>query len=132
MSNSCKITSTNLHQIEFIPRVIRASNAHIYLGMDRNRFAREVKPYLVSVPIGKQGIGYDRLDLDAWWVDYKSRNGRPGALYIEGEELWEEAQQGSADGPINQVVSGTSKKSSTVAQFMKAVAQATKQKRKDI
>ena len=45
--------------------------------MDRNRFNAEVRPYLTEVPIGKQGIGFDRLELDAWAEDYKSRNGRP-------------------------------------------------------
>ena len=46
-------------------------------GMDRNRFNAEVRPYLTEIPIGKQGIGFDRLELDAWVDDYKSRNGRP-------------------------------------------------------
>jgi hypothetical protein len=117
--------------MEFQPRVIRANVAHAYLGMDRNRFNREVKPRLVAVPIGTQGIGYDRFDLDSWWEEYKRRNGRPGALWKnEGEEQWEEAQQGCVGDPTSQVASGTSKKSSTVAQFTKAVEQATKQKRK--
>ena len=116
--------------MDFNPRVIRAKDAHIYLGMDRNRFIREVRPNLLTVPIGTQGVAYDRLDLDAWWDDYKRRNGRPGALYIEGEEQWEEAQLGCAGGRTSQVVSGTSKKSSTVAQFTKAVEQVTKSKRR--
>jgi hypothetical protein len=47
--------------------------------MDRNRFNRIVRPYLVVIPIGKQGIAFDRLDLDDWADQYKSRNGRPAA-----------------------------------------------------
>ena len=39
--------------------------------MDRNRFNAEVRPYLTEIPIGKQGIGFDRLELDAWVDDYK-------------------------------------------------------------
>jgi hypothetical protein len=46
--------------------------------MDRNRFNTEVRPYVTEIPIGKQGKGYDRLELDVWFEDYKSRNGRPG------------------------------------------------------
>ena len=46
--------------------------------MDRNRFNTEVRPHLTEIPIGIQGIGFDRLELDAWVDDYKSRNGRPG------------------------------------------------------
>ena len=40
------------------PRIIRFRDAPFYLGMDRNRFNAEVRPYLTEVPIGKQG---DRL-----------------------------------------------------------------------
>ena len=43
--------------------------------MDRNRFNAEVRPYLVEIQVGKQGIAFDRLDLDAWVDHYKSRNG---------------------------------------------------------
>ena len=115
-----------------VPRVVRAKDAPAYLGMDRNRFNKQVKPYLISIPIGTQGIAYDRFDLDAWWEDYKRRNGRLGALYIQGEEQWEEQQQQDLeDVPTRRVASGTSTKLSTVAQFTKAVAQATKTKRKD-
>ena len=64
--------------INILPRLIRLRDAPGYLGMDPNRFNEEVRPYLIEIPIGKQGIGFDRLDLDAWFEDYKSRNGRPG------------------------------------------------------
>ena len=46
--------------------------------MDPNRFNAEVRPYLVEIPIGKQGVAFDRIDLDAWFDEYKDRNGRPG------------------------------------------------------
>jgi hypothetical protein len=61
-----------------VPRIIRFRDAPAYLGMDRARFNAEVRPYLTEIPIGKQGIGFDRLDLDAWADEYKARNGRPG------------------------------------------------------
>ena len=54
------------------PRILRFRDAPSYLGMDRNRFNAEVRPYLTEIPIGKQGIGFDRLELDAWVDDYKS------------------------------------------------------------
>lgn len=60
------------------PRVIRLRDAANYLGMDPNRFNSEFRPGLTEFPIGKQGIGFDRLDLDAWVDEYKDRNGRPG------------------------------------------------------
>lgn len=114
-----------------LPRVIRAKDAPRYLGMDRNRFAREVRPYLISIPIGKQGKGYDRLDLDSWFEQYKKRNGQPGALLkLEGEEQWENECQGFTGARTNRVAHGTLTKSSTDNAFAKAVEQATKKKRK--
>jgi hypothetical protein len=59
-----------------LPRFIRLRDAPAYLGMDRHRFNYEVRPHLTEIPIGEQGIGFDRLDLDAWADDYKARNGR--------------------------------------------------------
>ena len=61
-----------------LPRLIRLRDAPYYLGMDRNRFNAEVRQSLTQIPIGKQGVAFDRLDLDAWADDYKRRNGRPG------------------------------------------------------
>ncbi len=62
-----------------LPRFIRLRDVPFYLGMDRNRFNAEVRPHLTETPIGKQGIAFDRLDLDAWVDQYKSRNGRPAS-----------------------------------------------------
>lgn len=58
-----------------------------YLGMDRNRFSRIVRPFLTEIPIGKQGIAFDRLELDAWADHYIQRNGRPAA---ERRKPWDE------------------------------------------
>ncbi len=66
---------------------MRLRDAPDYLGMDRNRFNRLVRPNLVVIPIGKQGIAFDRLDLDGWADQYKSRNGRPAA---ERRKPWDE------------------------------------------
>lgn len=57
-------------------RFYRRRDAPLYLGMDRNRFDKEVRPYLTVIPIGSQGIAFDRLELDAWADHYGSRNGR--------------------------------------------------------
>ena len=56
-----------------LPRLLRFRDAPGYLGMDRNRFNREVRPHLTEVRIGVQGIAFDRIELDAWADDYKSR-----------------------------------------------------------
>ena len=65
--------------IALLPRLVRLRDAPAYLGMDRNRFNREVRPHLTKIPIGQQGLAFDRLELDAWVEDYVSRNGRPAA-----------------------------------------------------
>tara|TARA_R110001599_G_scaffold122871_2_gene295035 strand:+ start:131 stop:436 length:306 start_codon:yes stop_codon:yes gene_type:complete len=54
--------------------------------MDRNRFNREVRHQLTEIPIGKQGIAFDRLEMDAWIEDYVACNGRrPKASKLEDE-----------------------------------------------
>jgi hypothetical protein len=72
--------------IALLPRLVRLRDAPAYLGMDRNRFNREVRPCLTKIPIGQQGIAFDRLELDAWVEDYISRNGRrPKAPKLEDD-----------------------------------------------
>ena len=67
---------TKPNENRFNPRVLRLRDAPRYLGMDRNRFNAEVRPLLQEVRIGKQGIAFDRLELDSWWEQYRSRNER--------------------------------------------------------
>ncbi len=110
---------------ELQPRVVRFRDAPAYLGMDRNRFNTEVRPFLTEVPIGAQGIGFDRLELDAWFEDYKSRNGRPAQ---KGENTWDaNAYPVSFSGPG----SGTSTSASSGGEFAKALAQLATKKQKD-
>jgi len=77
--------NSNYASIVLLPRLVRFRDAPAYLGMDRNRFNREVRPHLTNIPIGQQGIAFDRLELDAWVEDYISRNGRPA----KRSELWD-------------------------------------------
>jgi predicted DNA-binding transcriptional regulator AlpA len=72
--------------VVLLPRLVRLRDAPAYLGMDRNRFNRAVRPHLTRIPIGHQGIAFDRLELDAWVEDYISRNGRrPKAPKLEDD-----------------------------------------------
>ena len=59
------------------PRFIRWRDAPDYLGMCKSLFGAEVRPYLVEIPIGRRGVAFDRLDLDAWADRHKADNGRP-------------------------------------------------------
>jgi hypothetical protein len=114
-------------KLQILPRLIRLRDVPLYLGMDPNRFNAEVRPYLVEIPIGKQGIAFDRIDLDAWIDDYKNRNGRPGKAM--GGKPWDRKfHQGSS----KEAKSGTSKKQSVEEEFKKALERASSLKRKDI
>ena len=69
-----------------IPRLIRLRDAPHYVGMDRNRFNKDVRPYLTEIPLGKQAVAFDRLELDAWVEDYIECNGRrPKASKLEDD-----------------------------------------------
>lgn len=109
-----------------LPRLIRLRDAPAYLGMDRNRFNTEVRPYLTVIPIGKQGVGFDRLDLDQWFEEYKASNGRPALK--GGQKPWRKGKHGASSSGAK---SGTSTKDATVVEFQKAVERATLKRRKD-
>jgi hypothetical protein len=120
------MTGTRKHPSGLQPRIIRFRDAPFYLGMDRNRFNAEVRPHLTELPIGKQGIGFDRLELDAWVEDYMSRNGRPGRW--KGESVWDANESpASSAGPG----SGTSTSKSSDGEFARALEQLASKKRSD-
>ena len=100
-----------------LPRLIRLRDAPEYLGMDRNRFNKEVKPSLTVIPIGKKGIAFDRLDLDAWVDHYKHRNGRPAR---ERRNAWDTKK---CQASSSEMAYGTSTKLSTESEFLEALAQ---------
>jgi hypothetical protein len=82
----------------------------------------------MEIPIGEQGIAFDRLDLDAWADDYKTRNGRPGKA-MGGRPPWDRRfRQDSSSGNK----SGISKRQSKRDEFEKALAQVTSKKAKGI
>jgi hypothetical protein len=53
--------------------------------MDRHRFNADVRPCVTEIPIGTQGIAFDRVELDKWVEYYKRACGRPPAK----EDLWQ-------------------------------------------
>lgn len=108
-------------------RLIRLRDAPGYVGMDPNRFNVEVRPYLTEIPIGKQGVAFDKIDLDTWVDQYKDRNGRPGKA-MKGGELWgKKSHQGSS----KEVKFGISKNKLEKEEFEKALQRATSRKRRD-
>ena len=91
------------------PRFVRLRDAPRYLGMDKNRFNRQVRPQLTNIPIGVQGVAFDRLELDAWAEDYVTRNGRRLAP-SERSESWRNVIRPASPCAVR---SGTSTKTST-------------------
>ena len=115
-------SSLTLRPAEVLPRLIRLRDAPAYLGMDHNRFNQTVRPCLIEIPIGEQGVAFDRIDLDAWAEDYKNRNGRPGCKFQpEEKKSW---AQKSHRASANAAASGTLKKRSTVVDYTKVLEQA--------
>ena len=108
------------------PRIIRFRDAPFYLGMDRNRFNAEVRPFLTEVPIGKQGVGFDRLEMDAWLDEYIARNGRPAQ---KGVQKWDANEYPVS---LSGAGFGTSTSGSKGGEFAKALDRLASQKRNNI
>ncbi len=49
--------------ISYPPRLIRFREVPTYLGMDRNRFNAEVRPYLTEIPIASRALPTTDLNL---------------------------------------------------------------------
>lgn len=88
---------SNLRKLQ--PRLIRLRDAPFYLGMNKNLFNEKVRPYLTNISIGKQGVAFDRLELDAWVEQYIARNGRPGLA--EGEKPWHSLKEAKSGGHVS-------------------------------
>jgi hypothetical protein len=108
------------------PRIVRFRDAPFYLGMDRNRFNAEVRPYLTEVPIGKQGIGFDRLELDRWLDHYIARNGRPAR---KGAKRWDANEIPAS---LKGATYGISTSGSRGGEFARALDQIASRKRSNI
>ena len=112
-----------------LPRFIRFRDAPNYLGMDKDRFNAEVRPCLVEIPIGKQGVAFDRLDLDAWADEYRAREGRPGAQRQKEIAQWDGPERQGSSVTRNQASGGSTSASGDMAAFTKALAAVTSKKR---
>ena len=117
-----------MSNIHIVPRLIRLRDAPIYLGMDRHRFNQDVRPNLMEIPIGTQGVAFDRLDLDAWVDDYIHCSGRPAVTRKRSLEQWDEKNRpvSSKEGST-----GISIKRSLDAEFEKALVRAVSKKPKN-
>ena len=107
------------------PRLIRFRDAPGYLGMNRAAFNELVRPFVTEAPLGKQGILFNTLELDAWADEYMDRNGRPG----NRSDKWE-TKQAKHQGSLKRVKSGKSTKESEEDAYAKARERATSRRQK--
>jgi len=107
-----------------LPRLLRLRDAPAYLGMDRNRFNAEVRPGLTEIPIGEQGVAFDRFELDAWVDEYISQHGRTARS--KGATPW---QGRSRPASSSALASGTLTSASTISEFARALEQIGSRKR---
>ena len=91
--------------------------------MDKNRFNAEVRPFLTEIPIGTQGVAFDRLELEDFADYHKAVHGRPPARRAP----WEKSVgQGSASAEST----GTLRKPSTDSESMSRRARRIIERRK--
>ena len=118
------MSEINMLQQLIPPRLIRLRDAPSYLGMERRCFKKNVRPLLTVLKIGKQGIAFDRLDLDKWVDYYKNRSERPANKRLE---LWDaKKRQDSTDVEIT----GISTNKFADKEFAKALELLRSKKRK--
>lgn len=98
------------------PRLIRMRDAPAYLGMDKNRFNSVVRPFLTEIPLGKQAIAFDRLEIDAWVDHYIDCYGRPGQPI--GGMTWDKEKHRASS---KERAFGTSTNASAGGAFAKAL-----------
>ena len=113
------------------PRFIRFMDAPGYLGMCRDEFNKTVRPNVREFPIGKQGVAFDRIELDEWadaYIESKSiektvnqDNNRPRSERqgeAKGGKPWQEKLY-----PVStrKVESGKSTKCSEASAFERAL-----------
>jgi len=117
------MTPGNTGNLILLPRLLRLRDAPTYLGMDRNRFNAEVRPSLTEIPIGEQGIAFDRLDLDEWVDNYIAQDGRQ--VRSKGASQWQGRKRQVSS---NEPVSGTSTSRSVEGAFAKALEEVNSKK----
>jgi hypothetical protein len=79
-----------------------------YLGMDRHAFSELARPFLTEIPIGIQGIAFDRLEMDAWVEEYVRCNGRRPKPHKVEDDICQNATK--CRGSVSKAVSGKLRK----------------------
>ena len=102
-----------------LKRFYRLRDAAGYVGMSVALFNELVRPYLTEIPIGKQGIAFDQLELDAWADHHMAANGRPAR---KESLIWDAENQPAS---TSEAQSGGSTRKCTVYDFDEALKRVT-------
>ncbi|WP_237509789.1 hypothetical protein [Pseudomonas chlororaphis] len=133
MANATAAKATSIQ-----PRFIRFGDAPGYLGMCKDEFNKTVRPNVREFPIGKQGVAFDRHELDEWADSYiaakaiekaaNQDNNRPRSER-QGATQWREKLSPAS---TRKVASGKSTRSSGASDFEKALELVTGKKQSSI
>lgn len=107
------------------PRIVRQRDAPGYVGVDRNKFDAEWRPYLTEVPLGQRALGYDRLELDRLADAYIAARGRPGRN-MEGAIC----ELGQTESSLPEMAGGSSTSSTRARGFSSASARSARHRPK--
>ena len=120
------------------PRFIRFGDAPGYLGMCRDEFNKTVRPHVREFPIGKQGVAFDRHELDEWADSYitakavvkaaNQDNNRPRSER-QGATQWREKRSPVS---MKRAESGKLIKSSGASEFERALELVTGKRQSNI
>jgi hypothetical protein len=112
-------------------RLLSYREAQLYCGVSRNRFDNEIRPYVTIIPSPGANNGaflFDRLELDDWIEQYKTRHGRPGAQPVEQQPC--EIETTLRPASRKKARYGTStKRSGATVDFVRVLEQVTTPKR---
>ncbi|WP_241161565.1 hypothetical protein [Pseudomonas chlororaphis] len=133
MANATAAKATSIQ-----PRFIRFGDAPGYLGMCKDEFNKTVRPNIREFPIGKQGVAFDRHELDEWADSYiaakaiekaaNQDNNQPRSER-QGATQWREKRSPAS---TRKVASGKSTRSSGASDFEKALELVTGKKQSSI
>ena len=78
-------------KVSIEPLVIRVGDAPGYLGMDKNKFNKEVRPNLLEIKGSGRSVAFYRVDLNEWMDDYVNSTSRSKSK--KGVLAWDKHQQ---------------------------------------
>ena len=108
------------------PRILRVGQAIKYSGLSRPLFKEHIRPKCGEITIGKQGIGFEKVEIDKALDDYIARYGCAPKEEQETSECKKEKQQDSS----STGTSGISTNGLAESAFARAAKRATNKKHK--